>query len=172
MGRPLLLGTIATIAAFALTGACKAGSSAHSAAESLRQALNPPPPPPDTIPELLGYAADLGVNVSEMAELPEGVLWLDLAPGEGPPIAQGDSIEAAVLGWLPDGTLVDSSVVSVRLGTGQFIDGLEFGVPGMKVGGRRQFVLPPGLAYGALGRDNVPPNAVLVYQVDLKSKIP
>jgi hypothetical protein len=155
-----------------LTGACKAGSRARSAADRLGRALNPPPPAPDTVPEFLDYAADLGVNISEMAKLPEGVLWIDLAPGEGDPVAKGDSVAVAFQGWLPDGTMVDSTTATVRIGTGQLIDGLELGVPGMKPGGRRQFVVPPGLAYGSLGRDDIPPNAVLVYQLELKGKVP
>ena len=168
-----LLRQIVLLAAIGLgSGGCKSNSSAGSAAEQLRQALNPPPPPPDTIPEFLGYSADLGVNISEMAKLPEGVLWLDLAPGEGAAVARGDSVEVAIHGWLPDGTLVDSSTASVRIGSGQLIDGLELAIPGMKPGGRRQFVLPPGLAYGAQGRDNIPPDAVLVYQVELRRKLP
>lgn len=155
-----------------LAGACKLGSSARSAAESVRSALDPPLLPPDTIPELLDYSADLGVNITDMAKLPEGVLWADLTPGAGTPVARGDSIEIGVLGWLPDGTLVDSSVVSLRIGNGEVIDGLEVGIPGMKPGGRRQLVMSPGLAFGSLGRDNIPPDAVLVYQIDLRARLP
>jgi peptidylprolyl isomerase len=150
---------------------CKMGSSARSAAESLRSALNPPPPPPDTIPEMLDYAADLGVNITEMAKLPEGLLWIDLAPGDGVPVAAGDSVNIVYMGWLPDGTPVDSVGASVRIGNGQVIDGIELALPGMKPGGRRQLVVPPGLGYGALGRDDIPPEAVLVYFVDLVSVV-
>jgi hypothetical protein len=150
---------------------CKVGSSARSAAESMRTSLNPPPLPPDTIPEMLDYAADLGVNITEMAKLPEGVLWADLSPGDGQPAAAGDSVEIAVDGWLPDGSRVDSSVVTVRLGAGQVIDGIELALPGMKPGGRRQLVIPPGLGYGSQGREDIPPNAVLVYVVELRSVI-
>jgi len=148
---------------------CKIGSSARSAVESARSSLNPPPPPPDTIPEMLEYAADLGVNISEMAKLPEGVLWTDLSPGDGQPAARGDSVEVGMQGWLPDGTRVDSSVSAVRIGTGALIDGIELGLPGMKPGGRRQLVIPPGLGYGSQGRDGIPPDAVLVYLVELRS---
>ena len=148
---------------------CKLGSSARSAAEAMRGTLNPPAPPVDTIPEMLEYAADLGVNITEMAKLPEGVLWADLSAGDGQPVAAGDSVELAIAGWLPDGTPVDSSIVAVSLGNGQLLDGIELGVPGMKPGGRRQLVLPPGLGYGEQGGDNVPPNAVVVFVVALRA---
>lgn len=157
------------MALLALAPACKLGSSARSAAESMRSSLNPAAPPPDTIPEMLDYAADLGVNISEMAKLPEGVLWVDLAPGDGVPAAAGDSVELGLQAWLPDGTRVDSTAATVRIGSGQVIDGIELTVPGMKPGGRRQLVVPPGLGYGAQGREGVPPNAVLVYLVDLRA---
>jgi len=166
-----LPGLSSLAAATALVLACNIGSSARSAAESLRSALNPPPPPPDTIPEMLDYSADLGLDIAAMAKLPEGVLWLDLTPGEGVPVAVGDSVEIAYQGWLPDGTPVDSIGTAIRIGNGQVIDGLELALPGMKPGGRRQLVLPPGLGYGGLGREDVPPNAVLVYLVELRSVI-
>jgi hypothetical protein len=156
----------------ALLAGCKADSAAGRAAQTIRAAFSPPTVPPDTIPEMLQYAADLQVNVSEMARLPEGVLWIDLAPGEGDPVGPGDSLEVALWGWLPDGTPVDSAVTSLRIGQGQLIEGLELGIPGMKPGGRRQLVFPPGLGYGSEGADNVPPNMVLVYLVALRSKLP
>lgn len=167
MTRPALVLAMLT----ALVPGCKLGSRARSAAESLRGSLNPPPPPPDTIPEMLDYAADLGVNISEMAKLPQGVLWADLSPGEGQAAAAGDSVEIGITGWLPDGTPVDSSVTSVRIGTGAVIDGIDLALPGMKPGGRRQIVIPPGLGYGSQGREGIPPDAVLVYVLTLRSVV-
>ena len=42
----------------------------------------------------------------------------------------------------------------------------------MKPGGKRKLILPPGLAFGSEGRDNVPPNTVLVYEVEVRAKLP
>ena len=167
---PRLAKLLLTVAGILILG-CKIGSSARSAAESVRSSLNPPPPPPDTIPEMLDYAADLGVNITEMAKLPEGVLWADLSPGDGPAAVAGDSVEFGIEGWLPDGTRVDSSATAVRIGAGQVIDGIELALPGMKPGGRRQLVIPPGLGYGSQGREGIPPDAVLVYLVELRSVV-
>ena len=166
MTRP---GWMALALAGLMVSGCKIGSSARSAAESVRSSLNPPLPPPDTIPEMLDYAADLGVNITEMAKLPEGVLWVDLSPGDGTPVVAGDSVELAIEGWLPDGTKVDSSVAAIRIGAGEVIDGIDLALPGMKPGGRRQMVIPPGRGYGAQGREGIPPDAVLVYLVELRS---
>jgi peptidylprolyl isomerase len=52
-------------------------------------------------------------------------------------------------------------------GAGEVIGGWEIGIPGMKVGGRRQLVVPPWLGYGPAGYAQIPGNAVLVCMVDL-----
>ena len=48
-----------------------------------------------------------------------------------------------------------------------FIPGMDQGLIGMKVSGRRQIVIPPELAYGAAGKGPIPPNATLLFIVDL-----
>ena len=54
------------------------------------------------------------------------------------------------------------------LGKGQVIPGWEQGVVGMKVGGRRELIIPPSLAYGVKGSPpTIPPNATLVFVIDL-----
>jgi FKBP-type peptidyl-prolyl cis-trans isomerase FkpA len=104
-----------------------------------------------------------------MAKLPAGVLYQDMAVGSGPEAAPTDSVDLAFQGWLPDGSKVDSGTVSMRLGSGAMIQGIEVAIPGMKPGGRRKLVIPPGLAYGGDGRDAIPPNAIVVYDVELRA---
>ena len=56
---------------------------------------------------------------------------------------------------------------SFRLGIGQVIPGIDQGVVGMRVGGRRRIVVPPDLGFGAQGTDSVPGNATLLFEVEL-----
>ena len=155
--------------ALALLLACSGGSSPKGVLQSVRAAFSPQAPVPDTIPEMLDYAPDLQVNVADMARSPEGVLWRELSPGDSAlgVATSGDSVEVNYLGWLPSGILVDSGFAAVRVGTGSLLAGVELGIPGMQPGGRRKLVIPPGLGYGAEGIGEIPPLAVLVYDLEL-----
>jgi peptidylprolyl isomerase len=154
-----------------LAVACS-GESRRSAVEALRSAGNPPVPPPDTIPEFLDYAADLQVDLSDMAKLSSGVLYRDVQSGTGPEVVEGDSVLVHYQGWLPNGALVDSALVGLRVGAGEALPGIDAALPGMKVGGIRKLVLSPGLAFGAEGTSGIPPGSVLVYDLEVRSKLP
>jgi peptidylprolyl isomerase len=61
-----------------------------------------------------------------------------------------------------------SEPFTFTLGQGKVIPGWDQGVPGMKIGGRRELIIPAALAYGANGSPpTIPPNAPLVFVVDL-----
>jgi FKBP-type peptidyl-prolyl cis-trans isomerase len=101
----------------------------------------------------------------------------DLVQGKGPEAVRGKTVEVHYTGWLTDGKKFDSSVdrgepFSFRLGAGEVIEGWDRGVAGMKVGGKRKLTLPPELGYGARGAPPaIPPNATLVFEVELLSVI-
>jgi hypothetical protein len=96
----------------------------------------------------------------------------DLVKGKGPEAVRGKTVEVHYTGWLTDGKQFDSSVggnpFSFKLGAGEVIEGWDRGVAGMKVGGKRKLTLPPELGYGAAGAPpDIPPNATLVFEVEL-----
>jgi peptidylprolyl isomerase len=98
----------------------------------------------------------------------------DLIKGTGPEAKAGQTVTVNYVGVLyKGGTEFDASwkrkePFSFPLGKGQVIAGWDQGVPGMKVGGRRELVIPSSLAYGAKGSGStIPPNAPLVFVVDL-----
>jgi peptidylprolyl isomerase len=102
-----------------------------------------------------------------------GLKYYDLEVGDGPSPQNGQSVSVHYTGWLLDGTKFDSSLdrgqpFTFILGAGQVIPGWDAGVATMSVGGKRQLVIPPELAYGERGAGSViPPNATLVFEVEL-----
>jgi len=102
-----------------------------------------------------------------------GLKYWDLKKGTGAVAKSGDAVKVHYTGWLTDGKKFDSSVdrgspFEFKLGAGLVIKGWDEGVAGMKVGGKRQLRIPPGLGYGEKGAGGViPPNSELVFDVEL-----
>jgi FKBP-type peptidyl-prolyl cis-trans isomerase len=104
----------------------------------------------------------------------------DLQVGTGDEAVSGLTIGVRYTLWLYDsskpeskGLLIESTAgddpFSFQLGANQVIEGWERGVPGMRVGGRRRLVVPPDLAYGDTRNGMIPPNATLVFDIELAS---
>jgi FKBP-type peptidyl-prolyl cis-trans isomerase len=104
----------------------------------------------------------------------------DTAVGTGAEALKGKTVVVHYTGWLYDpaapnskGKKFDSSVdrgqpFTFPLGAGRVIKGWDEGVAGMKVGGKRTLVIPPGMAYGSRGAGGViPPDATLLFDVEL-----
>ncbi len=106
-----------------------------------------------------------------------GLKYLDLKIGAGEEAKSGASVTVNYTGWLYEngkrGKQFDSSVggspFQFSLGAGEVIKGWDEGVAGMKVGGKRELIIPPDLAYGARGAGQgiIPPNATLEFEVEL-----
>ena len=102
-----------------------------------------------------------------------GLKYYDLTVGRGEPPESGQQVIVHYTGWLLDGTKFDSSLdrgepFGFQLGVGRVIPGWDEGVASMLVGGKRQLVIPPDLAYGSQGAGGViPPDAVLIFEVEL-----
>lgn len=104
-----------------------------------------------------------------------GLKYYDFEEGDGAVAMVGDNVTVHYNGWLAsDSTLFDSSVqrgqpFTFQLGAGRVIQGWDEGVDSMRVGGERQLVIPPDLAYGSQGSGPIPPNATLIFEVELLS---
>jgi FKBP-type peptidyl-prolyl cis-trans isomerase FkpA len=117
-----------------------------------------------------------------MTTTASGLQYDDTTPGTGAEAAAGQRVSVHYTGWLHDPTAAngrgkkfDSSKdrgdpFRFQLGAGQVIAGWDEGVQGMKVGGTRVLLIPSDLGYGARGAGGaIPPNATLVFEVDLLS---
>ncbi len=96
----------------------------------------------------------------------------DIVKGEGQQVLGGDHIVIHYVGTLEDGSKFDSSYdrgqpFKTRIGVGQVIDGWDMGVIGMKVGGKRELVIPAQLAYGDRQVGLIPANSTLIFEVEL-----
>ncbi|KAM5554919.1 peptidyl-prolyl cis-trans isomerase FKBP43-like [Rosa sericea] len=112
---------------------------------------------------------------SEVRTVPSGLHIEELEAGEpnGKVATSGKKITVHYVGKLKEnGGVVDSCdggpPSKFRLGRGKVIEGLDAGIDGMRVGGKRRLVIPPSMAYGSKGDDkDIPPDSWLVYDVEL-----
>ena len=102
----------------------------------------------------------------------------DVRVGTGSEATPGAGLVVHYTGWLYDaseptqkGPQFDSSVggapFTFTLGIGQVIAGWDRGLQGMRVGGLRRLVIPPSLGYGSVRNGPIPPNATLLFDVEL-----
>ena len=109
-----------------------------------------------------------------------GLQYQEITVGEGDVAKAGNHVSVHYTGWLQNadgskGSKFDSSkdrneAFSFPLGAGHVIKGWDEGVQGMAAGGTRVLTIPAELGYGARGAGGViPPNATLVFEVDLIS---
>lgn len=116
---------------------------------------------------------------------PDGLKVGDLKVGTGDVAKRGQNATVQYTGWLTDGHSFDSSRLAGRtpftfqIGEGQVIGGWDEGLPGAKVGGKRCLTIPPALGYGSQGQTDqttgrvvIPPNATLIFAVELVSVVP
>lgn len=97
----------------------------------------------------------------------------ELKVGTGSAVVKtGDNITVHYLGAFANGEVFESSYqrnepLSFTVGGGQVIQGMDQGVAGMKLGGKRRLLIPSNLAYGAAGKGQIPPNSTLVFEIEL-----
>jgi peptidylprolyl isomerase len=119
------------------------------------------PKMPDSIPHVDGKI----VNQYTMR-------YIEIQPGTGQPAEAGKVFVVHYTGWLYDGTKFDSSKdrgepITFEQGKRKVIPGWDAGFEGMRVGGKRRFLIPYQLAYGEKGRGKIPPKADLIFDVEL-----
>jgi len=125
--------------------------------------------PPHPLLEEIDFAPELGVDLARMTRIGGGVYIWDTVPGTGADLDVRQTVRIDYQLFLPDGRHVQTRG-DVRFVTGcrQVVEGLEAGIHGMRVGGKRLVVVPPRMGYGANPPwlVDIPPHAPLVFFVD------
>jgi hypothetical protein len=180
---PRRLWFVATLAVAAVgLAACSSSPSATSSTSTAATATAPTPAPttvptgpiaPVTDPSPAGtYGTKPTVTVPPGSP-PTQLQSTDLITGTGPAVKAGDSVTVQYVGvqWSNgqqfDASWNDGAGQPVSFSLSGVIPGWSQGMVGMKVGGRRELVIPPALAYQAAGQGAVLPNATLIFIVDL-----
>lgn len=143
--------------------------------------------PPGTTNSFQGVTVTGGTDLEHAPKVkslsqaaPESLQCMDLVVGKGKPATPASTVSVQYTGVLyKDGTVFDSSWSHggkpISFSLAQVVKGFTEGIGGagkvapMRVGGRRIMILPAALGYGADGNGAIPPNAPLVFVVDLKS---
>ncbi len=124
-----------------------------------------------SVPATETYAASLGVNIASMTKVNDNLYIQDIVVGTGAVATTGKSVRLNYVGNLTNGSTFDSNqsggLPAFVLGSGRVIPGWDQGIVGMKVGGKRRLVIGSALGYGPTGQGPIPPNATMVFVVDL-----
>jgi len=130
---------------------------------------------------LLVLSAGCGNDSPTSASSTPGYSQTDVRVGTGTEVVSGSLLTVTYTGWLYDATKADGKglqfetsrgqdpAFAFTIGAGQVISGWDQGLIGMKTFGLRRLVLPPSLAYGTSRNGVIPPNATLVFDIELLS---
>ncbi|UUZ47292.1 FKBP-type peptidyl-prolyl cis-trans isomerase [Massilia sp. B-10] len=124
------------------------------------------------------FAALPGMAAAPVVLTPKELIMTDLTVGKGAVAGAGSTVTIHYTGWLYSpkapklrGNKFDSSVSSApfsfKVGSGTVIRGWDEGVRGMKVGGKRQLIVPAALGFGKDGLGPVPSTANLLFEIEL-----
>jgi FKBP-type peptidyl-prolyl cis-trans isomerase FkpA len=132
--------------------------------------------------ETTGFDPSLGVNLAASTKTSDGLYYRDIVAGSGTTVVPGDTVGIYYAGALATGHVFDSRDSTSTLGpfvftvgANQVIQGFDEGLVGMKVGGKRQLIIPSSLAYGSdtrldqQGNVIIPSYSILVFTVTLVS---
>jgi len=155
--RAFLRSSVAAVITVALIAGCGGGGETTT--------------PPGSDPATETFASSLGVDLASMTKLSPDLYIKDVTVGSGAVVTDGQLLTMIYTGWLTNGSQFDTDIgrmpLTFHLNRGEVIPGWDQGITGMRVGGQRLLVIGSALGYGAAGRGPIPPNATLVFHVQI-----
>lgn len=103
---------------------------------------------------------------------PSGLTYIITKRGTGAQVKAGDEVEVHYTGLFTNGAKFDSSVdrgtpISFPVGAGRVIKGWDEGLQKLRVGDHATFIIPASIAYGSRGKGPIPPDATLVFIIEV-----
>ncbi|MGE0442601.1 MAG: FKBP-type peptidyl-prolyl cis-trans isomerase [Gemmatimonadales bacterium] len=123
--------------------------------------------------EAARFDPSLGVDVGSLTTTGSGLRYRDFVVGDGTEVVRGSQVAVHYRGYLASGgppfdaNTAQDAPLEFTVGEGRVISGWDEGLVGMRVGGRRQLVVPPELGYGKSGLGPIPGGATLIFTIDL-----
>lgn len=120
------------------------------------------------------FDPSLGIDLTTFTKNANGLYFKELVVGTGTLAQDGRQVGVRYKGQLSDAFVFDENpppkpVFSFLLGAGEVVPGFDQGTRGMRIGGKRQVIIPPALGYGSRGSGSVPPASILIFTIDLIS---
>jgi FKBP-type peptidyl-prolyl cis-trans isomerase FkpA len=106
-------------------------------------------------------------HLNAIAE-PNGLYYVSTAAGSGSSPTISSTVTVNYTGYYTNGTVFNPNTTST-FALADVIEGWQEGIPLMKTGGKAMLLIPSALAYGSTGSGSVPPNTVLIFNVQLIS---
>jgi FKBP-type peptidyl-prolyl cis-trans isomerase len=116
-------------------------------------------------PQILAFASANGITNPYKHN--SGIYYEIVSPGTGPMPTANSVVTVNYTGKLLNGTTFNKSTAPVQFPLAEVIEGWQIGIPLVKKGGTIKLIIPSAYAYGCNGKDGIPPNAVLYFEVDL-----
>ncbi len=173
----LALGTVAVLVLAGCGASFDSGVAPPSPTPSVRVqgATSPSPSPSPSGSACVNPSTTPSYTLSGARTLAGNLEVKDLKIGTGATAAIGNTVQVTYVGSLPNGTVFDNSTndnggkpISLTIAAGHVIQGWVEGIPGMKVGGERELVIPPALGYGCTSPSSkIPVNSTLIFTITL-----
>ena len=110
------------------------------------------------------YLVDKDIEAINTAS---GLRYVISEEGSGPNAPVGSSAKVLYAGMFLDGTTFDSGEYTFNLGQGQVIRGWDEGIGYFNKGAKGTIYIPSALGYGPNGRSGIPPNSILIFDIEL-----